>query len=68
MFDSDYVMICITTIPSVENTPKKIYLSGTILNEFNSIYYDNNIYQFEMLFQKYKSSSVSKIYHPSIFE
>ena len=64
MFDSYYVMICINAIISVENTPKKIYLSVTILNEFTSTYYDDKNDYFEMLFQKYTASAVKNIYHP----
>ena len=36
IFETDYVMTCIDTIPSVENTLKKKHLSTTVLNEFNS--------------------------------
>ena len=68
MFDSYYVMICSNEIISVENTPKKIYPSVTILNEFTSTYYDDKNDYFEMLFQNYAASDVNKIYHPSIIE
>ena len=57
MFDNQSVMSYNNEISSVVNTPKKIYLSTTILNEFTSTYsYDNNDY-FEMLFQQYTDFS-----------
>ena len=68
MFNNDYIMICSSKITSVENTLKKIYLDGNILDEFASIYYDNNNDNFRLLFQKYTASDVEKWYHPSIFK
>ena len=68
MIDSDAMMICSTAITSAENTLKNIYLSGTVLNEFMSAYYDDNNDSFEMLFQQYTASAVKKLYHPDIVE
>ena len=68
MFNNDYIMSCSTKIPSVENTPKNIYPDGNILDEFASMYYDNNNDNFRLLFQKYTASDVDKMYHPSIFK
>ena len=45
-----------------------IYLGGTILNEFASIYYNDKNDSFEMMFQIYTYSSVNNIYHPEIVE
>ena len=36
MFDSDYIVSCSTAIPSVANTPKKIYLGGALCDELTS--------------------------------
>ena len=57
-------MSCSTAIPYVENNPNMIYLGGTILNEFASIYYNDKNDSFEMMFQIYTYSSVNNIYHP----
>ena len=68
MFDNQSVMSYNNEISSVVNTPKKIYLSTTIFNEFTSTYnYDNNHY-FEMLFQQYITSSVNIIYFLSLID
>ena len=66
MFDSDYVMICSTAIPSVANTPRKFYFVGTLLDESTSTYYHDKNDNFDLLFQHYTDSAVDKIYHPSI--
>ena len=41
MFDGDAIMICSSAITSLENTTKNIYLSGTLLDEFTSTYYND---------------------------
>ena len=58
MFDSDYIMRCSTAMDSVANTPKKIYLGGTLLYESASTYYEDKNVTFGLLFQQYKSSVV----------
>ena len=67
MFDIDYLMSFSTAIPYIDNNLKKIYISGTLLNESTSRYYDDNNDSFEMLFQQYASSAVKNIYHLAIF-
>ena len=66
MYNSDYTMICSTSITSVANTLKKIYLGGTLWCEFTSDYYNDKNYTFRLFFQPYKASAVNKIYHISI--
>ena len=53
MFDSYSIMSCTTTIPSILNTPKHIYLSRTILDKLTSTYYDDKNNNLELLFQQY---------------
>ena len=48
MFNNDSVMNCNTKIPSVANILKNVYLSGTLLNEFTSTYYDDKNDSFEI--------------------
>ena len=65
VFNNDSVISYNTKIPYIENTLKSIYLSATLLNEFNSIYYDDKNSSFEMLFKQYIASSIKKIItHP----
>ena len=64
MYKSDYIMIFFTPITSVTNTPKNIYLGGTIWDGFTSKYYNENNDSFGLLFQKFIASAVDKIYHP----
>ena len=45
-----------------------IHLSTTIFNELTSTYYDDTDYSFEILLQKYTSSSGNKIYNPDIIK
>ena len=66
MFDSDYIMSLSNPIPSFENTPQKIYLGGTLLDDFTYEYYYDNNSIFGLFFQQYKSSDVDNIYHPYI--
>ena len=66
MFDSDSIISSSTTIISFANTLKNIYIGGNILGEFTSTYYDDNNYDFGMLFQQYTASVVDSIYHLSI--
>ena len=68
MFDGDAIMICSSAITSLENTTKNIYLSGTLLDEFTSIYYNDKNDTFGMLFQQHKAIAVNNIYRPSIVE
>ena len=63
MFHIDSIIISSITITSVANTLKNIYIGGTILGEFTSTYYDDNNYDFGMLFQQYTASVVESIYH-----
>ena len=44
------------------NISRNIYLSGNILDKYNSTYNNNNAY-FEILFQNYTASAVNNIYH-----
>ena len=60
MFGCDYIMSFTTTIPSVTNTLKKIYIGGNMLDEFTSTYYDDKNDTFVLLFQQYTSSTVEK--------
>ena len=64
MYDSDSIMSCCTPVISVSNTLKKIYLGGTIWDEFTSEYYNDNNDAFGRLFQKYTASDINNIYHP----
>ena len=66
MFDSDYIMICSTAIPSFRNTLKNIYPGGTLLGEFAYMYYNDKNDAFRLLFRQYTSSAVENIYHPCI--
>ena len=68
LFDSDYVMTWNVKIPYVANTLKNIYISTNILNEFTSTYYDDKNGYFAKTIQQYTSSSVNKMYHPSLIE
>ena len=65
MYESDYIMSCCTPIPSVENTPKKIYIGGTLWDEFTSEYYNDNNDDVRLLFQQYTDSAIENIYHTS---
>ena len=66
IFDSDYIMILIHSIPSVTNSLKKIYVGGPLWDKFISEYYNDNNDTFGLLFKKYTASDVDIIYHPSI--
>ena len=68
MFNSDSIISYSTSIPSFENTVKKIYPGGNILDEFTSIYYEDKNDTFGMLFQNYTGSSGENVYHPVIFK
>ena len=63
MYNRDSIMIWSNPITSFVNTLKNIYIGGTILGEFTSTYYDDNNYDFGMLFQQYTASVVESIYH-----
>ena len=62
MYESDSIKILCTPIPSVENTPKKIYLGGPLWDEFTSEYQNEKNDAFGMLFQQYTTSAVEKKY------
>ena len=68
VFDSEYIMICITEIPSVEKNSKKIYLGKPIWDELISEYYNKKNDTFGILFQQYTAIYVNKIYLPSLIE
>ena len=68
MFFNDSIIIYITEIRYVANTPKKIYLSVTLLNLSTSAYYDDNNDSFEILFQEYTANYVKNSYHSAIIE
>ena len=56
------------SITSVGNNLKKMYLGTTLLNQFNSTYYDDKYHSFAMLFQQYTVSFVNFFYHPYLIE
>ena len=58
MFDIDYIMSFGTSITSVANTLKKIYLVGAILDKSTSEYYNDRNATFGLLFQQYTDSAV----------
>ena len=66
IFESDSRMNFNTSITSVKNNRKNIYMSTTLLNESTSTYYYDKNYSFEMLFQKYTDSSVNNIYYQDL--
>ena len=65
MYDSDYIIIYWTPIPSVANNLKNIYLGGPLWYEYTSEYYNEKNDAFGLLFQKYTASAINNIYNPS---
>ena len=59
-------MSCITPINSDENNSKKIYLGGTIWDEFTYEYYNDKKEALLPLFKKYTDIAVGNIYNPSV--
>ena len=66
-YPNDCVLTCIREILSIVNTPKKIYLSTTLFNEFDLGLYDYHGFNFYGIFKKSTSLSLDILKHSALF-
>ena len=68
MHDSDYVMTCTTTIPSIPKTLKKLLLQYDLYSSYNQTKYIGKYEIIHNIFSSYVKPLLNYINHPALVQ